>query len=249
MRLENIVFDARDPHELGYWWAEALGWVLHAESAHEVDVCEVLRPDGSYPYPELVFVPVEQPERGRERVHLDLNSFSVDDQQATVDRLLGIDATRADVGQAPDAPFEVLADPEGNHFCVLDPRPEYAHLGALATCTLAAHHARALRDLWLTATGRDLTRHDEEVVVLTAPDGGPTLEIISRPTMPRQVAKNRVHLDVRPAADEDQLEIVARLVGLGARHVDVGQEADPEVSWIVLADPEDNELCILAPRD
>ncbi|MCU1499734.1 MAG: hypothetical protein JWM47_3687 [Acidimicrobiales bacterium] len=248
-RLENIVFDARDPHELGYWWAEALGWVVHAETPQEVGVCEVLREDGTHPYPELVFVPVAEPERGRERVHLDLNSFSVDDQQATVARLLSIGATPADVGQAADARFVVLADPEGNHFCVLDPRPECAHLGSLAGITLAAHDAAALRDLWQVATGWQLTGDDGDHVTLTPPHGGADLEIITRPTMPQQTAKNRVHLDIRPSASDDQMEVVAQLMSLGARPVEVGQSDDRTSTWIVLADPEDNELCVLSPHD
>lgn len=249
MRLENVMFDARDPHALGHWWAEALGWVVHAETADEVDVCERLADDGSYPYPELVFGQVDEPERGRERVHLDLNSFSVADQRATVDRLLGIGAVLADVGQTPDAKFVVLADPEGNNFCVLDPRPKYAHLGSLAGYTLAAHDAAALRDLWQQATGWDVTTDDSDYVVLTPPDrGGAPLEIITRPTMPLNDAKNRIHLDVAPGPEDDQTAKVDRLIGLGARHVEVGQSDDPGTTWVVLADPEGNELCVLSPR-
>ncbi len=249
IRLENVVFDARDPRALGHWWAEALGWVVHAESDDEVDVCERLDPDGSYPYPELVFAPVAEPERGRERLHLDLNSFSPDDQRATVERLRSIGATPADVGQAPDAPFVVLADPEGNHFCVLDPRHEYGHLGSLAGYTLAAHDARALRDLWQAATGWDVTRDDPDLVVLTSPAGGAPLEIITRPTMAREAAKDRVHLDVRPSADEDHAAVVERLVALGARPADIGQFDGPPVGWVVLEDPEGHVLCVLEPGD
>ena len=247
MRLENVVFDARDPHALGHWWAEALGWVVHAEGDGEVEVCERVHADGSYAYPELVFVPVAEPEQGRERVHLDLNSFSIDDQRYTVDRLIDIGATPADVGQSPDAKFVVLADPEGNNFCVLDPRPECAHLGSLAGYTLAAHDAAALRDLWQTATGWAVTRDDGDHVVLTPPGGGPTLEVITRPTMSFATAKNRIHLDMAPDADDDQATVVDQLIALGARRVEVGQSADPTITWVVLDDSEDNELCVLSP--
>ncbi|HEX2575836.1 MAG TPA: VOC family protein, partial [Aquihabitans sp.] len=153
IRMENVVFDARDHRALAHWWADALGWIVHNESEDEVGVCAEVNPDGSYPSPELTFVPVDDPGAGRERVHLELNSTSVEDQRATVERLLALGAAHADVGQAPDAPFVVLADPEGNHLCVLDPRPEYAHLGSLAGYTLAAHDAGALRELWRVATG------------------------------------------------------------------------------------------------
>ena len=58
--------------------------------------------------------------------------------------------------------------------------------------------------------------------------------------------KNRLHLDLAPRADEDHAAAVIRLVELGARLVDIGQR---EVPWIVLADPEGNEFCVLTPRD
>ena len=68
--------------------------------------------------------------------------------------------------------------------------------------------------------------------------------------------KNRIHLDVAPFADDDSLpaarpdrdEEVARLISAGATHADVGQHDDPETTWVVLADPEGNEFCVLAPR-
>ncbi|UDY37587.1 VOC family protein [Dermatobacter hominis] len=248
LRLESFTVDARDPKALAGWWAEALGWVVCSEDADggEVNLCERVDPDGSHPYPELSFVGDGDPDGGQERIHLDLNSSSTADQEATVARLIDMGATRADVGQAPDAPFTVLADPEGNHFCVLDPRPEYAHLGTIAGYTLAAHDAAALRDLWAAATGWTVTRDDPDYVVLTPPDGGTPLEIITRPTMPRGDAKDRIHIDVAPGPQDDQGAQVDRLVALGARRADIGQTGDE--SWVVLADPEGNELCVLSPR-
>lgn len=59
--------------------------------------------------------------------------------------------------------------------------------------------------------------------------------------------KNRLHIDLAPEAEDDQDAEVQRLLDLGARRVDVGQ--GPEVSWVVLADPEGNEFCVLSPRD
>lgn len=248
LRIESFTFDAHDPMALATWWSEALSWVICFESPDgiEVNLCERLDPDGTHPFPELSFIGDGDPDGSQERIHLDLNSFSTGDQQATVERLLSIGATRADVGQAPDAPFIVLADPEGNHFCVLDPRPEYAHLGAVASYTLAAHDASALRDLWATATGWSVTHDDPDHVVLTPPDGGPPLEIITRPTMPHDDRKDRIHLDVAPGDDDDQSEAVEQLIALGARRIEIGQTGDE--SWVVLADPEGNELCVLSPR-
>ena len=83
--------------------------------------------------------------------------------------------------------------------------------------------------------------------MLTPADGGFPLEIITRPTMARGDAKDRIHLDVAPGADEDQAAVVARLEGLGAHRAEVGQRGDE--SWVALADPEGNEFCVLSPRD
>ncbi|CAN5668926.1 VOC family protein [soil metagenome] len=249
MRLEELVFDARDSQALAAWWAEALGWVVHREADDEVYVRERLEADGSYPFPELAFCALEHPERGREGIHLDLNSSSLDDQRAIVERLVSIGATPSDVGQAADAPFVVLADPEGNNFCVLDPRPEYAHLGSLAGYTLAAHDAQALKELWRVATGWDVTRDEPDYVVLTPPDGGTPVEIITRPTMAHDAAKLRCHFDVRAVDGTPQAAVVEQLLALGATRADVGQdESDPAITWVVLADPEGNELCVLATQ-
>lgn len=248
LRIEAFTIDARDPKALATWWSEALGWVICFEGADEgeVNLCERIDPDGTHPYPELSFVRVDDPEAGQERIHLDLNSFSATDQQATVERLVAIGATHADVGQAADAPFVVLADPEGNHFCVLDPRPEYAHLGSVASYTVAAHDAGGLRDLWAAATGWSVSSDAPDHVVLTPADAGAPIEIITRPTMPAATAKDRIHLDVAPGLGDVRDAAVEQLLALGARRVDVGQTGDE--SWVVLTDPEGNELCVLSPR-
>ena len=72
--------------------------------------------------PDLELVPVPDPKLAKNRVHLDVAPFAGDDQQAEVDRLVALGARPADVGQGPDVTWVVLADPEGNEFCVLSPR-------------------------------------------------------------------------------------------------------------------------------
>ena len=127
-RLVHLVADAADPSGLARFWAQALGWQVAAEEPGEV----VVWPPG-YDYPDpavlpLVFVPLPEPKTGKNRVHLDLASSSAADQAATVRRLLSLGATQADIGQG-EVPWVVLADPEGNEFCVLDPRPVYTAPG------------------------------------------------------------------------------------------------------------------------
>ena len=147
-------------------------------------------------------------------------------------------------------PWVVLADPEGNEFCVLEPRPEYAGGGAgrLAAIVVDALRPGALAPFWVAASGwqplAGLT--DAEGVRLAGPAGGPPyLELVAAPGA--KVAKNRVHLDVVPRRERPRADEVRRLLEAGARPADVGQ--GPDVPWVVLADPEGNELCVVAPDD
>src|SRR5829696_7225661 len=110
---EQVVVDAHDPVALGRWWAEALGWVVAGDAADEFEIRPT--PDG---VPGLLFVPVPEEKAGKNRLHLD---FRPVDQTAEVERLLSLGARRADVGQR-DASWVVLADPEGNEFCILSGR-------------------------------------------------------------------------------------------------------------------------------
>jgi hypothetical protein len=83
------------------------------------------------------------------------------------------------------------------------------------------------------------------VASLRHPSGKPPALDLVHVDDPKQ-GKNRLHLDVAPNAGDDQEAEVNRLLRLGARQVDIGQGDD--VSWVVLADPEDNEFCVLSPR-
>ena len=74
--------------------------------------------------------------------------------------------------------------------------------------------------------------------------GGSPVELVFVPVPETKAVKNRIHIDVNPS-DRDQAEEVERLLALGARHADVGQG---DVSWVVLADPEGNEFCVLSSR-
>lgn len=106
-----------------------------------------------------------------------------------------------------------------------------------------AHDATALGTWWSQVLGWPTDVDEDGDVVLKPPPGaGPTWIFISVPD--DKVVKNRIHLDFRP---DDQQAEVDRVIGLGARHVDIGQSGDE--SWVVLADPEGNEFCILAADD
>ncbi|SFG01792.1 hypothetical protein SAMN05421541_14510 [Actinoplanes philippinensis] len=112
-RWEQVVVDAEDPARLARWWAEALGYVIVNEAPDEV---EIRRTPSELP--GLLFTPVPDAKQVKNRLHIDLRP---DDQEAEVERLVGMGARSVDVGQG-DVPWVVLADPEGNEFCVLASR-------------------------------------------------------------------------------------------------------------------------------
>jgi hypothetical protein len=109
-RWLGLVVDSRDPARLARWWAEVLGFRVTFEKP---ELVAIGGPDGSHP--GISFVPVPEPKAGKNRLHLDLTP---DDQTAEIERLLDMGARHVDIGQ-PDAGWLVLADPEGNEFCVL----------------------------------------------------------------------------------------------------------------------------------
>ena len=110
---EQVVVDSAEPVALGRWWAAALGWVVLDDSDEEFEI----RPaDGAGP--GLLFVRVPEPKVTKNRLHLDLRP---DDQAAEVERFVQMGAHRVDVGQG-EPTWVVLADPEGNEFCVLSAR-------------------------------------------------------------------------------------------------------------------------------
>lgn len=107
---EQVVVEARDTVRLGRWWQEALGWVVVNDDPDEFEI----RPTPEQ-VPGLLFERVGHDKAAKNRLHLD---FRPDDQAAEVERLLALGATPVDVGQG-DVSWVVLADPEGNEFCVL----------------------------------------------------------------------------------------------------------------------------------
>ena len=242
-RAVHLVVDAVDPAALAAFWARALDWEATSEDGGETDVW----PAGySYPSPEalpLVFVPVPEPKAGKNRVHLDLASTSARHQAELVDKVLGLGAARVDIGQG-DVPWVVLADPEGNEFCVLEPRTGYRDTGPVAAVVIDSPDPEAGAGFWALAAGWEPHAGEPDFWSLRSPAGaGPFLEFL-RSADPK-VVKNRLHVDVAPPSGGDVRAEAARLAGAGARPVDIGQG---QVSWVVLADPQGNEFCVLSPR-
>ena len=113
VRLHHIVVDAHDLPGLARFWTQALGWKVLSERENEI----VIGTDQNAPA-GMCFMPVTDPKTVKNRVHLDLTSSAADrDQQ--IDRLLALGARQVDIGQTGAESWTVLADPEGNEFCVV----------------------------------------------------------------------------------------------------------------------------------
>lgn len=118
IRIQCVCIDCLDPSRLAAFWAEVLGW---RKTFAESDQVALEPPVGSREdgvVPDLLFLRVPEDRVTKNRLHLDLRPS---DQFAEVQRLIGLGATHVDVGQASDVTWVVLADPEGNEFCVLRP--------------------------------------------------------------------------------------------------------------------------------
>ncbi len=117
VRLHHIVIDAHDLAALADFWAEALHWTVLSAREREV----VVGPSVDAPVGLCLMPAGETSKTVKNRVHLDLTT-SADDRDAEIERLLGLGARRVDIGQTGQESWDVLADPEGNEFCVVRPK-------------------------------------------------------------------------------------------------------------------------------
>ncbi|KQY59256.1 bleomycin resistance protein [Aeromicrobium sp. Root495] len=231
--LAALAIDARDPERLLHFW----GGVLEREVVDGT----TLAPAGPHDFPIDIW-PSEAPKPGPNQMHLDLTSSSVEDQQAVVERVLRFGGSHLDIGQG-DVDHVVMADPEGNELCVIEPWNSF-----LAGCprigALSSDGTQAVGYFWSAVLGWPLVWDQDEETAIQSSAGGTKITWGGPPVEPK-LAKNRFHLDVAPPAGADQQAEVARLESLGARRIDIGQG---DVSWVVMADPDGNELCVLTPR-
>lgn len=243
LRPVQVNIKAVDGSAVGRFWAEALGW-----SAYSPGVTTYVGPAGGLVWPDPVglgidVVPVPEPKTAtKNRVHLDLATISAAHQAEVVARLRALGARPVDVGQG-DVPWTVLADPEGNEFCVLEPRDVYRDTGPVAAVVVDCVDPRAMARFWGEAT--DWVVHevgDDQSVLRSARGGGPYLEFLRVPGA--KTVPDRIHLDLLPCPGDDKAAEVDRLRALGATDLDLGQG---DAAWTCLADPEGHEFCVLAP--
>src|SRR5689334_22613442 len=233
--LVALCHRATDPDGLARFWAGLLQREIAADG-------RTVLPNESVGFP-IRFEPGATPRTGPNQVHLHLTSTSASDQQATVDRALELGGRHLDVGQRPEEGHVVLADPEGNEFCVIEPGNNFlAGCGFFAE--LACDGSQEAGYFWSAALGWPLVWDQDKETAIRSPRGGPKISWGGPPLMPK-TGKNRLHFDLAPPPGGDQQVEVDRLVSLGATRIDIGQG---EVSWVVMDDPDGHEFCVLTPR-
>ncbi|MFY1674474.1 VOC family protein [Plantactinospora sp. WMMB334] len=225
---------ARQPLRLARFWSGLLG--------REQSDGATLLPDNDTGF-RIRFVPTDEPKVGQNRAHFELTSASLDDQQRTVARALELGAAHVDVGQRPEEGHVVLADPEGNEFCVIEPGNTF-----LAGCgfvgALSCDGTQEVGYFWSRALQWPLVWDQDQETAIQSPKGGPKIAWGGPPLMPK-TGRDRVHFHLVPDVGADQQAEVERLVSLGATRIDT---ARGEPGSVALADPDGNEFWVLPPR-
>ncbi len=236
-QLLALCFDANDPPRLACFWAGVLGWQIADDPRGGI----ALLPSDDTGF-QFRILPTQVQKSGLNQMHFHLTSTSLDEQQETVARSLGLGARHIDLGQRPEEGHVVLADPEGNEFCVIEPGNNFlAGCGFFAE--LACDGSQQVGYFWSEALGWPLVWDQDQETAIRSPHGGPKISWGGPPLKPK-AGKNRRHFDLALPVHGDQQAAVDRLVSLGATRIDIGQG---EVSWVVMADPDGHEFCVLPP--
>ena len=237
-QLVALCIDAKDPVGLARFWASLLGWEIVEDRHGETTL--VPSDDTGF---KIRFLPSLEQKTEQNQLHFDLTSTSLDDQQRTVARALELGASHVDVGQGPADRHVVLADPEGNEFCVIEPGNQF-----LADCgfvgALACDGSQQVGNFWSKALNWPLVWDQDQETAIRSTAGGPKITWGGPPLKPK-TGKYRLHFDLVPLAGTALHAEVERLTSLGATRVDIGQG---QVGRVIMADPDGHEFCVLSPE-
>ncbi len=233
-RLDALCLDAEDPAGLALFWAGLLDW--HPDDDPIADAA--LHADDETGF-RLVFVAAPQPKTTKNQAHLDLTSATAATQQETVTRALDLGARHIDIGQRPEEEHVVLADPEGNEFCVIG-----AGNAFLADCgflgAVACDGSRQVGYFWSQALGWPLVWDQDQETAIRSPHGGPKLTW-GGPPVPPKLGRSRLRFLLAVPDGEPVDAEITRLTALGARPADGG---DP-FGGVALTDPDGNDFCLI----
>jgi catechol 2,3-dioxygenase-like lactoylglutathione lyase family enzyme len=230
-RLLAVTFDAHDASRLAAFWAGVLG-------REAVDDPRGALLPGSDTQLGLRFVPSPAEKVGPNRMHLHLTSTSPADQQHTVAAALELGASHLDVGQLPEEGHVVLADPEGNEFCVIEAGNSFlAGCGFLGE--LACDGTRDVARFWSEALGWPLVWDQDQETAVQSPHRGTKVAWGGPPVAPK-TGRNRQRFELA-LVDGDLGAEADRLAALGATRL-----GSAENGAVELADPDGNEFCLTA---
>jgi len=230
VRLVAVSFDAHDPARLAAFWAGVLGREIVR------DARGVLLP-GNDTQVGLRFVAAATAKPGPNWLHLHLTSSSVEDQRHTTETVLQLGGNHLDVGQLPDEGHIVLADPEGNELCVIEPGNNFlAGCGFLGE--VACDGTRDAGMFWRDALGWPLVWDHNDETAVQSPRGGTKVAWGGLPVVP-------IGEQIRQRFDLAALDLAAeveRLVALGA------SELGDRDGGVALADPDGREFSVRAEQ-
>lgn len=237
MRLENLNLQARDPEFTGRFWEAALGLVEAGPSSP--DLFEGRLELGEW-WLDVCIDRVADPPPPGWRLHLDLLGGA--ERQEVVDQLVALGATPLDIGQGQVSRV-VLADPDGNAFCVVGERAAHRDTGPIAALPLDSADPQRDGRLYAALTGWVCVAGAAPVSLRHPSLRGPVLEMWPEPAP--KVRQNRTHLDVRPEpGGPDQRGLVELALSLGATRASEGwAQGQP---WVVMRDTSGNEFCVLS---
>jgi hypothetical protein len=230
--LTALTFSSSDPERLAGFWGGLLGQSVTIERGAP---SLTALPEVGF---GLRFVAGAGEKWGPNQMHPDLKPTSIDEQASAVHRALELGARHLDVGQGPDAEHVVLADPDGNELCILEPGGSF-----LANCpffsSLAGDGLVEVGYFWRDALAWNLVWDQDGETAVQAPSGGPKITWGGEPVAPK-LGRNRLHLDLTPSARSTIDAEVERLLALGATR------GDPCCAdGVGLVDPGGNEFCVV----
>ncbi|MFI6904824.1 VOC family protein [Nonomuraea sp. NPDC050394] len=231
-RFAALCFDAKDPLRLARFWGELTG----REVAEDPRDGVVLLPGAGTEFP-IRFLPSQAEKLGPNQAHFDLTSESPEGQERTVARALELGAEHIDVGQLPEEGHVVLADPEGNEFCVIESGNKFlAGTGFIGA--LSSDGTQAVGYFWSRALGWPLVWDQDEETAIQSPHGGSKITWGGPPVAPK-LGKNRLYYDLVASGRQE----IDRLVSLGATVT-----AQGEGDRVEMTDPDGNEFLVHISR-
>ncbi|MER7716333.1 VOC family protein [Streptomyces flaveolus] len=241
-RLSAICFRATHPSALARFWSGVLGW----EPADGPDGDVAILPPDPAGF-RIRFLPGHEPKTGQNRAHFDLTSSSPEDQRQTVARALELGGSHIDVGQRPEEGHVVLADPDGNEFCVIEPGNKFlADTGFIGA--LACDGTQEVGYFWSEALRWPLVWDQDQETAIQSPSGGTKITWGGPPVAPK-TGPNRLCFELMLPVGGDREAETARLVSLGATRTGTGTGTGEDDSGRVpLLDPDGNEFLLRTSR-